>query len=85
MKCTKLLHIAAFQNFLITLSAEGWCYLFDLSESSTAGADCDGDPRVMKPLHKQHLPANSKVMLLADVGKLPIENNLSSTYKNAAS
>ncbi|XP_041366472.1 KICSTOR complex protein ITFG2-like isoform X2 [Gigantopelta aegis] len=54
------------KNNLICLTAEGWCYIFDIKPDGIPEDDeCDGD-RSVKPAYTQHLPANGKVMLIAD-------------------
>ncbi|KAJ8299439.1 hypothetical protein KUTeg_023499, partial [Tegillarca granosa] len=53
------------KNMLVVLTAEGWCYIYDIkSDHSGEGEDSD---KTLKPLFTQHLPANGKVLLIADV------------------
>lgn len=62
------------QNFVVAVGAEGWFHLFDLSAVSANKADSSSqhefttadDP---KPLFTQHIPANTKVILISDIGK----------------
>ncbi|ESO92085.1 hypothetical protein LOTGIDRAFT_121560 [Lottia gigantea] len=52
------------KNVLVTLTAEGWCYLFGVkAEGETPLTDED---KTLKPAYKQDLPANGKVLLIAD-------------------
>ena len=49
-------------NSLVVVNGEGWCYIFDFldnKEAETSG--------LMKPVHVQRIPANSKVLLLHDI------------------
>ncbi|XP_064602402.1 KICSTOR complex protein ITFG2-like [Liolophura sinensis] len=59
------------KNNVVTLTAEGWCYLFDLSSdglSEQVGKEYSEDlDRTIQPSFTQHLPANGKTMLMADV------------------
>ncbi|CAH1785778.1 unnamed protein product [Owenia fusiformis] len=53
------------KNMLVSLSAEGWCHIFCVKGDGEEG---NGDmDRCMQPSHIQHLPANSRVMIIADV------------------
>lgn len=62
------------QNFVVAVGAEGWFHLFDLTGAITSKADstsqheslCSEDQR---PLFTQHIPANTKVILISDIGK----------------
>ncbi|KAL5007533.1 hypothetical protein ScPMuIL_016339 [Solemya velum] len=61
------------KNHLVCLTAEGWCYIFDIKADSTVTegvsgkvAEDDSD-KLMMPAFNQHLPANGKCMLIADV------------------
>lgn len=52
------------------MSAEGWLHLFDLT--STKALDASGHHETLgeeqRPVFKQHIPANTKVMLISDIG-----------------
>uniref|UniRef100_A0A9J8DFN9 Integrin alpha FG-GAP repeat containing 2 n=1 Tax=Cyprinus carpio carpio TaxID=630221 RepID=A0A9J8DFN9_CYPCA len=59
------------RNFVVAVGAEGWFHLFDIS-ASAAKADSSsqqdgsiGDEQ--KPSYTQHIPANTKVMLISDI------------------
>ncbi|XP_067654862.1 KICSTOR complex protein ITFG2-like [Haliotis asinina] len=58
------------KNNLVCLTAEGWCYIFDIRPEGSSEFlkedESDVDIRILKPAYTQHLPANSKVMLIAD-------------------
>ncbi|XP_069484597.1 KICSTOR complex protein ITFG2 [Ambystoma mexicanum] len=59
------------KNFVVAVSAEGWFHLFDLSAGATkleASGHHDfllGDEQ--KVMYMQHIPANTKVMLINDI------------------
>lgn len=59
------------QNFVVAVSAEGWFHLFDLTAASKADSSsqhestCSDD---QKPFFTQHIPANTKVILISDIG-----------------
>lgn len=59
------------KNSLVCMTAEGWCHLFDVpsqqSVQSITGAEDDSDSKLLKPIFSQELPANAKVMCLADI------------------
>ncbi|GFO50621.1 integrin-alpha FG-GAP repeat-containing protein 2-like [Plakobranchus ocellatus] len=59
------------KNSLVCMTAEGWCYMFDVSSKTSAqsvsAAEDDSDSRLLKPVFSQELPANAKVMCLADI------------------
>ncbi|CAI9739426.1 complex ITFG2-like isoform X1 [Octopus vulgaris] len=57
------------KNSLVCLTAKGWCYIFDVEvESSESSFESEENPRsFLKPTFTEYLPANSKLMLLADV------------------
>ncbi|XP_061617998.1 KICSTOR complex protein ITFG2 isoform X2 [Phyllopteryx taeniolatus] len=57
------------QNFVVAVGAEGWFHLFDLS---AAKADSSGQHEgfaadEQKPFFTQHIPANTKVILISDI------------------
>ncbi|ELU16416.1 hypothetical protein CAPTEDRAFT_227809 [Capitella teleta] len=59
-------------NYLITLSAEGWCNIFNIKGGPTSQLVDTGDEnaeevRQLRPNYKRHLAANSKVILIADI------------------
>lgn len=56
------------------MGAEGWFHIFDLSSVSTK-SDISGHHDCLfsdeqKALYMQHIPANTKVMLISDIGEL---------------
>ncbi|OXB72239.1 UNVERIFIED_CONTAM: hypothetical protein H355_013418 [Colinus virginianus] len=56
-------------NLAVAVSAEGWFHLFDLT-SSSKHPDASGHHELaeeQKPVFKQHIPANTKVMLISDI------------------
>ncbi|XP_043943554.1 KICSTOR complex protein ITFG2 [Protopterus annectens] len=59
------------KNLVVSVSAEGWFHLFDFSplamksETSSYHEVQFGDEQ--KPLFTQHIPANTKVMLIKDI------------------
>lgn len=66
--------ILFFQNFVVAVGAEGWFHLFDLSAVSANKADSSSQHEFtsfddQKPLFTQHIPANTKVILISDIGK----------------
>lgn len=58
------------QNLVVAVSAEGWLHLFDLT--STKALDASGHHETLgeeqRPVFKQHIPANTKVLLISDIG-----------------
>lgn len=58
-------------NFLVVSSLEGWCHVFAVkpdAPSTESGVEPLPDEyRVLKPAFRQHLPANSKGILIADI------------------
>uniref|UniRef100_A0AAQ4RCV3 Integrin alpha FG-GAP repeat containing 2 n=1 Tax=Gasterosteus aculeatus aculeatus TaxID=481459 RepID=A0AAQ4RCV3_GASAC len=58
------------KNFVVAVSAEGWFHLFDLTAASKADSSsqhestCSDD---QKPFFTQHIPANTKVILISDI------------------
>lgn len=62
------------QNFVVAVSAEGWFHLFDLTSLNSKHPDASGHHELagaeeQKPVFKQHIPANTKVMLINDIGE----------------
>ncbi|NXI37850.1 ITFG2 protein, partial [Galbula dea] len=58
------------KNLVVAVSAEGWFHLFDLTSSKHP--DVSGHHELaateeQKPVFKQHIPANTKVMLINDI------------------
>uniref|UniRef100_A0A671K9A9 Integrin alpha FG-GAP repeat containing 2 n=1 Tax=Sinocyclocheilus anshuiensis TaxID=1608454 RepID=A0A671K9A9_9TELE len=59
------------RNFVVAVGAEGWFHLFDISaaaaksDSSSQQDGSIGDEQ--KPSYTQHIPANTKVMLISDI------------------
>ncbi|NWU05127.1 ITFG2 protein, partial [Cephalopterus ornatus] len=59
------------KNFVVAVSAEGWFHLFDLT--SPKHPDASGHHELaaaaeeQNPVFKQHIPANTKVMLINDI------------------
>lgn len=57
----------------MAVGAEGWFHLFDISaaaaksDSSSQQDGSIGDEQ--KPSYTQHIPANTKVMLISDIGE----------------
>ncbi|KAG8200406.1 hypothetical protein JTE90_028580 [Oedothorax gibbosus] len=52
-------------NSIVCINAEGMCYIFQINKDDIELID----KKDLRPFHKQRLPANTKVALLADVGK----------------
>lgn len=55
----------------MAVSAEGWFHLFDLT-SPSKHPDASGHHELaeeQKLVFKQHIPANTKVMLISDIGE----------------
>lgn len=50
------------RNSLVVINGEGWCYIFDFQSDNRTGNEL-----VIKPVHVQRIPANTKVLLLHDV------------------
>ncbi|NWS15959.1 ITFG2 protein, partial [Pachyramphus minor] len=58
------------KNFVVAVSAEGWFHLFDLT--SPKHPDASGHHELtaaeeQNPVFRQHIPANTKVMLINDI------------------
>lgn len=63
---------------MVAVGAEGWFHIFDLTAATANKADSSSQHELMysddqKPLYTQHIPANTKVLLISDIGKaLPL-------------
>lgn len=62
------------QNYVVAVGAEGWFHLFDLTSATANKADSSSQHEFalsedQKPLFTQHIPANTKVILISDIGK----------------
>ncbi|KAM6137091.1 KICSTOR complex protein ITFG2 isoform 2-T2 [Pterocles gutturalis] len=60
------------KNLVVVVSAEGWFHLFDLTSPASKHPDASGHYELataeeQKPVFKQHIPANTKVMLISDI------------------
>uniref|UniRef100_A0A674P0W4 Integrin alpha FG-GAP repeat containing 2 n=1 Tax=Takifugu rubripes TaxID=31033 RepID=A0A674P0W4_TAKRU len=60
------------KNFVVAVGAEGWFHLFDLSAANANKADSSSQHEFssfddQKPLFTQHIPANTKVILISDI------------------
>ncbi|CAG5134568.1 unnamed protein product [Candidula unifasciata] len=59
------------KNSLVCMTAEGWCYVYDvpshISTQSMCTAEEDSESGHVKPFFTQELPANARVMCLADI------------------
>uniref|UniRef100_A0A8C3AEJ5 Integrin alpha FG-GAP repeat containing 2 n=1 Tax=Cyclopterus lumpus TaxID=8103 RepID=A0A8C3AEJ5_CYCLU len=61
------------KNFVVAVGAEGWFHLFDLTAVAAASkADSSSQHEFtssedQKPLFTQHIPANTKVILISDI------------------
>ncbi|XP_077025798.1 KICSTOR complex protein ITFG2 isoform X3 [Tamandua tetradactyla] len=58
------------KNLVVAVSAEGWFHLFDLTPAKVL--DTSGHHETLmgeeqRPVFKQHIPANTKVMLISDI------------------
>ncbi|XP_017401538.1 KICSTOR complex protein ITFG2 isoform X3 [Cebus imitator] len=57
-------------NLLVAVSAEGWFHLFDLTPAKVLDASGHHETPMgeeQRPVFKQHVPANTKVMLISDI------------------
>lgn len=66
--------VHAQQNYVVAVGAEGWFHLFDLTSAASNKADSSSQHEFtlsedQKPLFTQHIPANTKVILISDIGK----------------
>lgn len=62
------------QNFVVAVGAEGWFHLFDLTAATASKSESSSQHELtsfddQKPLFTQHIPANTKVILISDIGK----------------
>ncbi|KAM6162509.1 KICSTOR complex protein ITFG2 [Erethizon dorsatum] len=58
------------KNLVVAVSAEGWFHLFDLTPAKVLDASGHHETLVgeeQRPVFKQHIPANTKVMLISDI------------------
>lgn len=60
------------RNFVVAVGAEGWFHLFDLSAVAGAKSDSSSQQEALfsddqKPCFSQHIPANTKVILISDI------------------
>lgn len=60
------------KNFVVAVGAEGWFHAFDLTAVGGKGGDSSSQHEVLfwddhKPLFTQHIPANTKVILISDI------------------
>ncbi|KAI0209357.1 KICSTOR complex protein ITFG2 [Lamellibrachia satsuma] len=58
-------------NYVVALNGEGWCYIFavkpqSLAQSSEATSE-DSQSHTLRFVHQQHLTANNKVVIIADI------------------
>lgn len=69
------------QNFVVAVGAEGWFHLFDLTAAAASKADSSSQhefqsPDDQKPFLTQHIPANTKVILISDIGKFSLNSSV---------
>lgn len=62
------------QNLVVAVGAEGWFHLFDLTGAAPNKSDSSSQheflsPDDQRPFFTQHIPANTKVILISDIGK----------------
>ncbi|XP_060885831.1 KICSTOR complex protein ITFG2 isoform X3 [Labrus mixtus] len=61
------------KNFVVAVGAEGWFHLFDLTAATANKSDSSSQHEFIsssddqKPLFTQHIPANTKVILISDI------------------
>lgn len=58
------------KNLVVAVSAEGWFHLCDLTPAKALDASGHHETLVgeeQRPVFKQHIPANTKVMLISDI------------------
>ncbi|XP_071384338.1 KICSTOR complex protein ITFG2 [Centroberyx affinis] len=60
------------RNFVVAVGAEGWFHLFDLTAAAAGKADSSSQHEGLfsddqKPCFTQHIPANTKVILISDI------------------
>ncbi|XP_032205019.1 KICSTOR complex protein ITFG2 isoform X5 [Mustela erminea] len=59
------------KNLVVAVSAEGWFHLCDLTPAKALDASGHHESLTAEeqhPVFKQHIPANTKVMLISDIG-----------------
>lgn len=58
---------------MVAVGAEGWFHLFDLSAAKADPASQHEGFAVdeQKPFFTQHIPANTRVILISDIGTRP--------------
>lgn len=72
--------LSAWQNFVVAVGAEGWFHLFDISAAAAKSDSLSqqdgsiGDEQ--KPSYTQHIPANTKVMIISDIGEEVVYDTL---------
>uniref|UniRef100_A0A7N8XR50 Integrin alpha FG-GAP repeat containing 2 n=1 Tax=Mastacembelus armatus TaxID=205130 RepID=A0A7N8XR50_9TELE len=60
------------KNLVVAVGAEGWFHLFDLTAANASKADSSSQHELLssddqKPFFTQHIPANTKVILISDI------------------
>uniref|UniRef100_A0A3Q3G032 Integrin alpha FG-GAP repeat containing 2 n=1 Tax=Kryptolebias marmoratus TaxID=37003 RepID=A0A3Q3G032_KRYMA len=60
------------KNLVVAVGAEGWFHLFDLTAANASKADSSSQheflsPDDQRPFFTQHIPANTKVILISDI------------------
>uniref|UniRef100_A0A3Q1B0F1 Integrin alpha FG-GAP repeat containing 2 n=1 Tax=Amphiprion ocellaris TaxID=80972 RepID=A0A3Q1B0F1_AMPOC len=60
------------KNFVVAVGAEGWFHLFDLTATTASKAESSSQHEFLssedqKPFFTQHIPANTKVILISDI------------------
>ncbi|XP_056132255.1 KICSTOR complex protein ITFG2 [Lampris incognitus] len=60
------------KNFVVAVGAEGWFHLFDLTGAAIGKPDSSSQheaqfPDDQRPFFTQHIPANTKVILISDI------------------
>lgn len=73
--CVCVCFLRVSQNYVVAVGAEGWFHLFDLTSATTNKADSSSQHEFtmsddQKPLFTQHIPANTKVILISDIGEV---------------
>lgn len=66
---------------MVAVGAEGWFHLFDLTAAAASKADSSSQhefqsPDDQKPFLTQHIPANTKVILISDIGKFSLNSSV---------
>lgn len=64
---------ASCQNLVVAVGAEGWFHLFDLTAANPNKSDSSSQHELLslddqRPFFTQHIPANTKVILISDIG-----------------